>query len=76
MTLPRLDHSFGVVVHLAGNLDRIAAESFRGRCAERISASMISMARSFRRSRPSSRYQTDVARSRGSIGMPKAITNG
>src|SRR5262245_10850958 len=44
-------------------------------CALRISASMISMAMSFFRSRPATRYQTDVARSWGSIGLRRCTTS-
>ena len=46
-----------------------AASSRTSRCAKRISVSMISMAISLRRSRPATRYQTDVARSWGSIAL-------
>jgi hypothetical protein len=42
-----------------------AASSQTSCCAERISASTISIASSFRRSSPATRYQTDVARSWG-----------
>ena len=44
-------------------------------CADRISASMISMAISLRFSRPATRYQTDVARSWGSIGSTPCPTS-
>ena len=37
-----------------------AASSQTSCCADRISASTISIARSFRRSNPATRYQTDV----------------
>jgi hypothetical protein len=60
-------------VELAGDFDGIASQHERGRldegscCADRISPSMIAMASSFRPNSPAMRYQTDVARSRGSV---------
>ena len=45
----------------------LAASRNASCCADRISPSMMSMAISFRCSSPAIRYQTDVARSRGSM---------
>jgi hypothetical protein len=45
----------------------LAASSRTSCCAERISPSMMSMARSLRCSRPATRYQIGSARARGSI---------
>jgi hypothetical protein len=70
------------LVQLAGNLNgspvttSLAASRNASCCADRISASMMSIARSFRRSKPATRNQTDTTRSCASTAVDRSRAPG